>query len=173
MNTLIVLLSAVASLLSNPKVQSNPSLLAEAQSISSAANQIAEEYTAVHAETPASSLYTPIETQPILGSASVPVAVHVPPPPTPPLTTAWIEVNGQTGTIILASGTYGADITWGSSNALPEPNGCTIGLPQSGGVLGNSGESTKGVFQHPTNTVSILCKGQYNNASSSVVIITQ
>ena len=92
--------------------------------------------------------------------------------PTTPITTAWIKVNGQTGTVTLASGTYGADITWGSSNALAEPYGCIVGLPGASGALGNSGESVTGLFQHSNWPVSIQCQGAYNDASATVTVIT-
>ena len=52
MNTLIVLLAAVASLLANPKVQANPALLAEVTGISQSANALVEEYTAINAPAP-------------------------------------------------------------------------------------------------------------------------
>lgn len=109
--------------------------------------------------------------QPILGSVS-PKTIEVPAPPIPPVTIAWIEVNGETGTVTLASGTYGGDITWGSTNALSEPYGCILRLPGAIGALGNSGESNSGLFTHQSNIVSISCTGQYNDASSSVIVIT-
>lgn len=47
MNTLIVLLATISSLLANPKVQANPALLSEVSSLSQQANVLVEEYTAV------------------------------------------------------------------------------------------------------------------------------
>lgn len=63
MTNLIVLLATVASLLANPKVQANPVYLAEAQSISSVANQLAEEYSALSAPTLGSSVVPSIPNQ--------------------------------------------------------------------------------------------------------------
>lgn len=59
MNMLLVLLATIASLLSNPKVQSNPALLVEVQGMSQTANALVEEYTAVNVPQNALGSVTP------------------------------------------------------------------------------------------------------------------
>ena len=50
MTNLLVLLTAIASLLANPNVQANPALLSRVEAIQTTATALVEEYTAVDAQ---------------------------------------------------------------------------------------------------------------------------
>jgi hypothetical protein len=165
MNSLLVLLATIASLYGNPQVQASPVLLSELNTISQAANALVDEETAGQAQNNPSSTYNnPVYNlpviQPILGDAPTEEAT--------PVTTAWIEVNGQTGTVQLASGTYAGQESWGSTNA----DSCTVQGGQWVGNFGTSGEKNTGLFTHNTTTLSIDCTGD-NDASATVTVITQ
>ncbi len=113
-------------------------------------------------------IFTPEVTppQPILQNAPITPTVYVPAPTPLPQTTAWIEVNGATGTVEFKPGTYSGTESWGSTNATS----CTVGGGDWSGNFGTSGTRGTGLISKTPTTLSITCD---NDASSSVTVITQ
>lgn len=122
-----------------------------------------------------STTYTPPvvpiqpDISPSLGSESPVVQPTLGDAPVSTTTTAWIEFNNQTGTVVLPPGIYQGQLSWGSTNTT-NPGCGILGAGGWAGNFGTSGTKTSGGWIPGVHIITLTCNGNPKITTSVTVI---
>lgn len=131
MNIIITLLVAIASLLANPKVQANPTLLAEVRSINNAANVLVEKYTTIQGQVTPPPTLQGQDTQTNPTGLSYQNPIYVPPLPTSTDTGSPIVYVGEQDTQPAPPQPTTCNLTVRIATSTPTPSDLAMLVPMS------------------------------------------